>query len=172
MRRSLLASVGAVLLLAGSAVSAEHGGSVKYIYGEVLEVTPIKEIVRVPSSREICWEEPVRHYDRRGTATPTIVGSIIGGVIGNQFGSGSGRDAATVAGAVLGGSVAHSRAKSRRYDYYASERRCRFADEYYEEERVVGYRVRYEHNGEIYTTRTERDPGERIRLRVSVSPAE
>ncbi|MEL6215584.1 MAG: histidine kinase, partial [Pseudomonadota bacterium] len=37
-------------------------------------------------------------------------------------------------------------------------------------ERVEGFRVTYQYRGETYVTRTETDPGNRIRVRVSVTP--
>ena len=49
--------------------------------------------------------------------------------------------------------------------------RCdtRYEKEY--EERIDGYRVTYEYNGREFTTRMPYDPGEKIRVRVAVSPA-
>jgi len=52
------------------------------------------------------------------------------------------------------------------------EERCRLERAYRSEERLQGYRVTYLYNGQTYTTRTSHDPGNRIRVRVSVSPAE
>jgi uncharacterized protein YcfJ len=95
-------------------------------------------------------------------------------VIGHQFGSGRGQDAATVAGAVIGSGVGYDSAR-RRQGTTAEERvvqRCatRYEKEY--EERIDGYRVTYEYNGREFTTRMPYDPGERIRVRVDVAPAE
>ena len=49
--------------------------------------------------------------------------------------------------------------------------RCETRSEVREEERIDGYRVTYEYNGRVYTTRTKRDPGDELRVRVAVSPA-
>ena len=76
-----------------------------------------------------------------------------------------------MAGAVLGASVANDAArKNARREYNQVETRCRLAQEYYQEERITGYRVRYEYDGQVYTTRTDVDPGPTIDLRVSVVP--
>jgi uncharacterized protein YcfJ len=50
--------------------------------------------------------------------------------------------------------------------------RCsvRYETEY--EERIDGYRVTYQYNGRSYTTRLPYDPGEKMRVRVAVAPAE
>lgn len=50
--------------------------------------------------------------------------------------------------------------------------RCEIRHDYYEEERVVGYDVRYQYNGRVYHTRMDRDPGPRVRVRVNVAVAE
>jgi uncharacterized protein YcfJ len=47
-------------------------------------------------------------------------------------------------------------------------RQCRNVDAY--ESRTNGYDVTYEYRGQSYTTLMNRDPGNRVRLRVSVQP--
>lgn len=118
----------------------------------------------------------------RGAAGSMILGGIIGAAVGNQFGGGDGRRAATVAGALIGSAIGHDRAERRNaHGYYAdagySERpyeveRCdvRYDEDY--EERVEGYRVTYLYNGREHTTRLPYDPGDRIRVRVNVRPAD
>lgn len=147
-------------------------------YARVLEAEPIIEVVRVEEPREVCWTEHVTHRRSRGynSATPEILGGIIGGVVGNQFGRGSGKDVATVAGAILGGSIAHDMERRRRTYGYATYsepvQRCRVEHDYYEQERIVGYDVRYRYNGEVYRTRMDHDPGRRVRVRVNVGVVE
>lgn len=41
----------------------------------------------------------------------------------------------------------------------------------YEGRRIDGYDVEYRYRGEVYLSRLDYDPGERLRVRVSVSPA-
>jgi len=40
------------------------------------------------------------------------------------------------------------------------------------EERLEGYDVTYRYDGEVYSTRTRNDPGDTIRVSVSVVPVE
>ncbi len=47
-------------------------------------------------------------------------------------------------------------------------RQCRTVDSV--EERTTGYEVTYDYKGRSYTSVMARDPGQRIRLRVSVEP--
>ncbi len=144
--------------------ATESDGSDAYVYADVVEVTPVIEIVREPVYREVCREVEVK---RRRSATPPIVGGIVGALIGNQFGSGSGRTAATVAGGALGASVAADRQR-RKSDSVDIEHRCQRVREYREYERVVGYRVSYRYDGEIRTATTRKHPGEQLRLQLSV----
>lgn len=158
-------------LIAGVA----YAGDVRYEYARVVEVEPRYQTVREPVEREVCWDEQVREpiRSRRDTRTPTIVGAIIGGVIGNQFGSGNGRRAATVAGAALGGSIGRDAARQSRHrgDYYVATReRCTVQRDYTERTIVNGYRVGYEYQGDIHYTTMREHPGDRIRLRVAVTP--
>ncbi len=168
-RMTLLASA---LMLAGAA----QAGGVQYHYAPVVNVQAEYETVRTPINREVCWEEQryQRVETRKSSATPAIVGAIIGGVIGNQFGGGSGNRAATVAGAALGGSIGRDAARQSRGpdEYYpVSRERCTVQREFIEENRISGFRVSYEWDGQIFHTRMDQHPGDRIRLRVAVSPA-
>jgi uncharacterized protein YcfJ len=153
-----------------------------YVYARVTDVQPIIRTVRVAEPREVCWEEEVRHVHhqpgrRDRSFTPTVVGTIVGGVVGNQFGSGRGKGAATVAGALLGAAVGNDYARERAYErrgsshvYYTTEERCETEQVYHEEERIEGYRVSYRYQGRDFVTRTDTDPGDRIRVRVQVEP--
>ncbi len=157
-----------------------RGSHDEYDYAPVTRVQPIVRQVRVETPRRECWDD-VRYVESRPNLSDpqvggrALVGGIIGGVIGSQFGSGRGRDAATVAGALIGARVGVDSAERRYGSSHVREevvQRCdvRYEREY--EERIEGYRVTYEYNGREYTTRLPYDPGERIRVRVAVAPAE
>jgi uncharacterized protein YcfJ len=148
-----------------------------YDYARVVQVDPIVREFAVEVPVRECWDEVVYHEPRRrrGTAGATIAGGLIGGLVGNQFGSGRGQDAATVVGGLLGATIANdvARENRRRDDYRGYQetiRRCENTTELRYEERVEGYHVTYRYQGREYTTRTLEHPGERIALRVSVTP--
>ena len=87
---------------------------------------------------------------------------------------GHGNDFATIAGATVGAAVGYNNA-SRKYGPQGHEEtveRCDVRYEHTTEERIDGYHVTYEYNGREYTTRLPYDPGERIKVRVAVAPAE
>lgn len=150
--------------------------NVSYAYADVLRTEPVFEIYRNPAPREECYDERVVTQEPPGgdPTGGTVLGAIIGGVIGNQVGGGNGRTAATVAGAVVGGAVGRNidRNNGPGRTYESTQRRCQVVDEYQEERRVVGYDVQYRFRGEVYMSRLDYDPGDRLRVRVSVAPAD
>ena len=196
--RRLALGCSTVLLVSWGSVFADREPGVRYEEAPVVNVEPIVRQVRVERPRRECWNEEVYEEHRgpgygpgnaghrRGTAGPTIAGGIVGGVIGRQFGSGSGRDAMTLLGTLVGAAVAGDRAQARNRYYgnagyrnggYEYERRpvtverCRVDTETFEEERIDGYHVSYEYQGETYTLRMDEPPrGDTIRLRVHATP--
>ena len=93
---------------------------------------------------------------------------------GQAVGSGRGQDVATVAGAILGGSIGHdvNNRKKQTGSEVRYEQRCKTVDEYHTEERLQGYDVTYEYNGNVYSTRTDNDPGSTLKVSVNVVPVE
>ncbi len=167
-----------VMILAGHSALAGHA----YSEAPVVNAEPIYETVSVTVPRQECQQQQVAYrgdYDRRrGSATPMIVGAIIGGALGNGLGHHKqNKRVGAAVGALLGGSI--GRDIGRRNQAYASnvvqyrtEEVCTTVNDYHEEERLAGYRVTYRFAGETYTTRTRRDPGDTIRVRVRVTPLE
>jgi uncharacterized protein YcfJ len=155
-----------------------------YDYAKVVDVQPLTRRVRVSSPERECWDETrydERDYGRpraRNSAGPTLLGAVIGAAIGNQIGSGDGRRAATAAGAIIGAGVGNAQAGRRNgYEQPPPPRaytvqRC---ETHYREdvqERIDGYRVTYVYHGRRGVTEMPYKPGDRIRVRVDVSPAE
>jgi uncharacterized protein YcfJ len=141
------------------------------VYARVIDAAPIVRHVTVTTPRRECWDETVYREPNRGTGA-VIAGGIIGGAVGHQFGSGRGKDGATLLGALVGSTVAHNVVQRQPYDAVADTvQRCEVHDEVHQEERIEGYNVTYEYNGQRYVTRTREDPGHDIAVRVSVTPA-
>ena len=146
----------------------------KYAYADVLRVDPVYDRVQTSTPREECDDVPV---DRRvdggnNNAAGTVVGAIVGGVLGSTVGKGDGRKAATVVGAVAGGAVGNGIARNGDRTYEGTETRCRDVSSVSEQRRIAGYDVEYRYRGEVYVSRLNYDPGERLRVRVSVAPAD
>ena len=169
--KTLITTVAGVLL----AVSA-RAGDVSYEYATVVAADPIVKTVRVTTPRKECWEEEVvlrreRYHD---DGVGTVVGGIIGGAIGNAVGHKKrNKQVGAVVGAVLGATVGHAVSNQNRHssvERRGTEEVCEVYHDYHEEERIVGYDVRYRYNEMTYATRTSRDPGDTLKIRVSVSP--
>jgi len=160
----------------GPAQQLPADDNVRLVYADVLRVDPIYDIVRVEQPREECYDTEVAHQGGRyeNTTTGTIVGALIGGALGNQVGKGDGRKAATIAGAVIGGAVGREADANDNpsRSYRGTETRCRVVNSGYDERRIVGYDVEYRYRGEVFFSRLGYDPGEKLRVRVSVEPAD
>jgi uncharacterized protein YcfJ len=177
--RNLAKAITVAALAAGSATAA-HAATTSYVYARVVDVEPIVRHVTVQRPRQECWEEVV--YQRESAARPgsvagqTLAGGIVGAAIGRQFGGGSTRDALTVMGAIAGSAVANDRAHRRAAAQGPGTVRavpvqhCQTVSERFVEERVEGYWVTYQYQGQRYRMRTSQPPGDRVRLQVSVQP--
>ena len=158
------------------AVSTSARAAVTYDEARVLDSTPIYRVVESSSPREECWEEEIAHTERRsgGSATPGILGAVIGGALGNAVGHHKrNKQVGTVVGAILGGSIGTDIGRNRnsRSDtYYETVERCRTVYVNEQEEKLVGYDVRYSYNGSQHTVRLPEDPGSTVRVRVDVEP--
>jgi uncharacterized protein YcfJ len=176
--------ISAALAVGGTAVAqydryAPVGGD-NHVWARVVSVEPIVARYSSPEAREVCWEQPVTYYQpgrsypthRRDPATGALIGALVGGALGNQVGSGSGRKAATIAGAVIGGKVGADAATSsgtvREPDRYAEgyERVCETRTGQRTSDRIVGYDVAYELEGQLYNVRTDSHPGDQIRVGI------
>ena len=173
--------VAVALFLAGTRVHAQDHGyddrgnedNVKVAWADVLRVDPVYDRVRTSVPREVCDEGPVeRHVDNGNRAAGTVLGAIVGGVLGSTVGKGDGRKAATVAGAVVGGAVGNNVAGGGETYYEDRQRLCHTETRVSEERRIVAYDVQYRYRGDVYMSRLDYDPGDRLRVRVSVAPAE
>ncbi|GFZ81436.1 hypothetical protein GCM10011403_25890 [Pseudohongiella nitratireducens] len=164
----------AAATVAGLVATSVHAES-QYVYADVVDVRPIYQAVTVSVPQETCWQEQVAiKSSRRESKTPVLVSTIVGGAIGNALGSNkSSQRVGAVVGAVLGHSVGRDIvASNRRHEpaRYEMVEHCEVSEVYRDEERMVGYQVKYEYAGEIYAIQTENDPGDQIRLRIDITP--
>lgn len=140
-------------------------------FGRVVRVQPRVEQVRTP--RQECRTEYVQvPVQQQRSAGGSIVGGIAGALLGSQVGSGNGKVAASAAGAIAGAMIGDrvdndGRATGPQVQEQAV-RQCRTVEAV--ESRTNGYDVTYEYRGHTYTAVMNSDPGNRLRLRVSVEP--
>ena len=166
-----------VVALGTALTAATALAQVDYDYAQVVEVRPIVQVIEISTPQEQCWQEEYlvdRNYGRSRSDTPGILGAIIGGAIGNELGNHkSSQRVGAVVGAVLGHSVARDIMRQNEgptVREVETVERCETVYQSREEERIVGYNVTYNYNGQDYTIRTDQDPGDQIRVRVSVQP--
>jgi uncharacterized protein YcfJ len=140
-------------------------------YGRVVRVTP--QVERVNRPHQECRTEYVQvQQPQQRSVGGSIVGGIAGALLGSQVGSGSGRTAAAaagaIAGAVVGDRVDNQNLPNSGGVQEQQVKQCRTVDHW--ESRTTGYEVVYDYRGRNYTSYMSQDPGERVRLRVSVEP--
>jgi uncharacterized protein YcfJ len=165
-----------VLTLLG--LSSTVMAATTYEEADVLSTTPIYRVVETTTPQRECWEEevsrPVRRYSRDNSATPELLGMLLGGALGNAVGHNkTNRRVGTVVGAVLGGSIASDISRQGRVEeeiVIDTVERCRTVSLTEQQEKLVGYDVRYSYNGTERTVRLDRDPGATVKVRVNVEP--
>lgn len=190
MKILLLGMLTTGLLAAGSASAQHYDGRYDndrgaYDYARVVRVDPI--IVSDYSERREprCYERPADGYVDRGgyygdggyaearnpssRALATVVGGVAGAVLGSRVGGGSGQLVGTAIGTMVGGVAGRSIYDANHGGYaQGSVRVCDPVTYRDERERVDGYDVTYEYAGRTYHTRSDYNPGDRIRVRVDV----
>jgi uncharacterized protein YcfJ len=139
---------------------------VHYGWADVLRVSPVYGVPPTEHHQE-CVEEPVVVHDspRPGGA---LLGAVVGGVLGNTVGKGDGRTAATVVGAVAGGAIGSAAGRGRTYETTAAN--CHEVVTVDQPRAILGYDIEYRYRGDVYASRLTYDPGERLRVRINVSP--
>jgi uncharacterized protein YcfJ len=182
----IFAAAAGLALASGTAFAEPPGGpydagydrSGDFDFAPVVHVEPVRRQVRVSTPVRECWQETSYAPSgplSSGHAGATLLGSAIGVVIGNQIGHGRGKDAARVAGALVGGAIGHDVSVQRQRELYGERgrtvERCGVSYRDSWEERIDGYDVTYRYAGREYFTRMPFDPGDRIRVRVDVTPA-
>jgi len=151
-------------------------------YAEVVNVEPNLRQVRSSVPRRECYSatryvpaEDSGYRRDRPAAGAMLLGGLFGAVIGHQFDHGHERGVGTVAGAVIGTALGHDAAQRQgeggRMRAVESERCETRYDERYEA-RIESYQVSYRYLGRTYQTTLPRDPGQQLRVRVAVTPAE
>jgi len=162
-RAGLLVSLVGVAGMLSTAFAAEFED-----FARVVRVAPQVEQVNYPQQE--CRTEYVPVQRQQRGMGGSIVGGLAGGIIGNQVGGGSGRTVATAAGAIAGAIVGDrlENNDSGVVTEHQPVRQCRTVDNW--QSRTNGYAVTYEYQGRTYSTVMPYDPGERMRVRVSVMP--
>lgn len=163
MKKLIIATLLASGILSSQAIAANQ----YYDYGKIIKVQPVYQYVTISGPQKECYR--VRDLGHHNNAAPTIVGTIVGGVIGNAIGHNrTSRRAGTFAGAVIGGSIGHDIGRQS----HGSREYCEVSYQPVEKVReLTGYKVKYRYKGEVFNTITKQRPGNKIKLKINLSPA-
>lgn len=186
MNKSILFSTitgfGLSLLLANSALADrnhhhkrhhkhhQHHGD----YARVVNANPIYQQIATEVPQQSCHYESVAYREpgRSSSYTGPIVGGLIGAAVGNELGhSKRNKQVGAVAGGLLGATLGHN--VSRHHagtTRYRDEQVCHTSYRTEYAQQLVGYNVTYKYHGQLYHTRTDRHPGDRIPVNVQVHP--
>ncbi len=164
-------SLGALALFTVTAVADP-----RYQEAQVIDVEPIIETVESVEPGRRCWFERPGVGELAPSASAPLLGALIGGAIGNAVGHNKrNKQVGAIVGAVLGGSIGHDIARQEASRSAAAPRVrrqvCGVVEVTRHRDRVAGYLVTYRYAGETYRARMDQRPGERIRVRVRVTPA-
>ena len=175
MTRLWLSALVLALMASGAcaqdARAPNNDDNAHYGWADVLRADPVQGVVRTNVPQQQCYDQQVVQHNPGNSAAGTVLGAVIGGVLGHTIGKGDGRTAATVGGAVVGGAVGNS-VSNQGSNYQTTQTTCSQVNTVSEQRRIIGYDVEYRYRGEVYTSRLSYDPGERLRVRVQVDPAE
>ena len=126
-----------------------------------------------------------------GSNVATVIGGLLGAAVGSQVGGGSARYATAAIGSMVGGMAGRQVYENNRRTRYPRTGTVQVCDPvpagygnngynnngynngngyYTGNGGVSAYDVTYEYGGRNYTTRTNYNPGNRIRVRVDVRP--
>jgi len=150
---------------------AQPDDNAHFAWADVLRVDPVYGVARTVTPSQQCYDQQVVQRNPGNSAAGTVLGAVIGGVLGSTIGHGNGRTAATVGGAIAGGAVGNH-VSDQGGSYETTQTTCQQVNTVNDQRRITGYDVEYRYRGEVYKSRLSYDPGERLRVRVSVSPSD
>ncbi len=165
MNKGLLVGiiVGAVGVTAAGSVASLHYLDQQPQYAEVVSSKAVMEETVIPVEEcktvQVQVQKPVKdEHQIAGTA----IGAVVGGVLGNQVGGGNGKKVATVIGAVAGGYGGKQVQKDMQTADVEDRTQQTCSTVQKKKSKLVGYDVRYLHDGKLKTIRMSEKPGEQL----------
>lgn len=148
-----------VATVAGTGNDMAAGGHVQHAYAQVLVVEPAFEPVVVSRLVEYC-RDPA---PGQGRGAVGVLSDLVGAAPGPDADAGNGNGDSNGGGADL-----HAAGfQAPMQEAVSCEQRREEAVEMLQ----VGYDVQYRYRGELFQSRLPEDPGDRLRIRVEITPA-
>jgi len=138
----------------------------------VVGVSPITEQVNHPTQQ--CWTESqqvTQVVQQPRSPFGAIIGGVAGGLLGATIGHGNGRVAAAAIGAGVGAITGDTVANQNSGSTVTSTvpvQRCQQVNNF--ETVTTGYQVIFEYDGQRFSTRLPYNPGNQMRVNVTVTP--
>lgn len=157
--KSIFTSLIFVAMFIANAAYAQVGQ-----YYDNARVINVQQVMQQVQSQD-CMQQQAPQYSTERSNTGGIIGGLAGALIGSQVGGGNGRIAAAALGSVVGalsGDRIDNRANTQvSYSNYCTPRYV---------SQPSGYLVTFEYNGRQGQKRMSYDPGQSVRVLVSVDP--
>lgn len=165
MNKGLLVGiiVGAVGVTAAGSVASLHYLDQQPQFAEVVSSKAVMEDYTVPVEEcktvQVQVQKPVKDEHQ---ISGTVIGAVVGGVLGNQVGGGNGKKVATVVGAAAGGYTGKQVQKELQTTDVENQAQKKCSTVQKKQSKLVGYDVRYLHDGKLKTVRLTEKPGEQL----------
>ena len=180
------ASLAALLISVSGLASAEQGSGKKFHehhhdrfeYARVMNVTPIYREVRISEPVKECWTESVTNHrgHHHQSAGGMLAGGIVGDIIGHHLGQGrKHRSITTAVGTLVGARIGHEAVNGGRKRHHHSDspvlkETCSHYERVSYQQQIDAYNVTYRYQGRTYQVEMPYDPGQRIKIRIQVTP--
>ncbi len=138
------------LFLLSSLAPMALASSVVFEEAVVLSAVPVFEQVSIETPSRTCWVERVAVRRNTDHGVGLVVGGVVGGAIGHAVGHKKrNKQVGAILGSVLGATVGNAMAKNRHQKARYEDREvCETHHTARVEERLLGYDVAYEYNGQ------------------------
>lgn len=160
------------IVVAVALMTAQVNADAFEAIANVVSVSPITEQVNRPTQQ--CWTESqqiTQVVPEQHGPGGAILGGVIGGLLGATIGRGNGRVAAAAVGAGVGAITGNAVANQNSTSTVTSSvpvQRCQQVNN--TETATTGYQVIFEYAGQRFSTRLPYNPGNQLRVNVSVTP--
>jgi len=143
-------------------------------FARVTHVEPIVRYVEVNRPYEECYDYEREHKGRR---SPLLQKSHNSGIAPQTKTTQPQKEKGNIISSTIGQKISQRQTKEQRHSQNQSHNRghrqhqeCRVVHRSHREKRIDGYLVHYRYKGENFETRLPYDPGDRMEVRVSVTP--